>query len=161
MKLPYAESIVNRFWLKVDKKSPYACWEWRGALRNGYGNLAKGSRGSGTEYAHRISWQIHNGSIPPRLCVLHICDNRKCVNPFHLFLGTKKDNTQDMISKSRTNGPAGERNHKAKLKSSDVKKIRQLFSLGITRDELQSIYPIIDRSSLNAILRMATWKHLI
>jgi hypothetical protein len=97
------DSLLNRFWSKVKKTDN--CWEWQ-ACKNehGYGILNIGKRGLGKIRAHRLSFIIHKGEIPESLLVCHRCDNPTCVNPEHLFLGTQKDNTQDMIKKGRGKG---------------------------------------------------------
>src|SRR3989304_6891698 len=89
----------GKFWGYADIVSPDECWEWRRSKTPlGYGML--NIRGH-TIYAHRISYIMTKSPIPDGLCVLHMCDNPGCINPFHLFLGTKKDNTRDMIVKGR------------------------------------------------------------
>jgi hypothetical protein len=80
------------------------CWEWQGYLNeSGYGFTRIGGRGGKAWLAHRLSWEIHNGQIPDGLHVLHKCDNPKCVNPNHLFLGTNLDNILDRVKKGRSN----------------------------------------------------------
>lgn len=73
------------------------CWLWIGGVSYppGYGRMTRG------QYAHRVSYEIHRGKIPVGMHVLHRCDNRLCVNPDHLFLGTQSDNMRDMMAKGR------------------------------------------------------------
>jgi hypothetical protein len=93
--------IKDRLLRKIVINEYTDCWEWQGGKNNvGYG-LIRDEHGMRT--THRVSYELYKGNIPKNLCVLHSCDNPKCVNPEHLRLGTRKDNTQDMISKGRTN----------------------------------------------------------
>ena len=88
-----------RFWRRVVKSE--GCWEWAGPCNEGgYGRVTWNHR----RVAHRISWEMAYGPIPEGLFVLHHCDNRRCVRPEHLFLGTANDNIQDMNAKGRARG---------------------------------------------------------
>ncbi len=92
--------VVHRFWAKVNTTD--TCWLWTAASKNAkfcYGYFKIGRK---KYLAHRISWLITYGIIPNNLYVLHKCDNPKCVNPNHLFLGTAKDNCNDCIAKNRS-----------------------------------------------------------
>jgi hypothetical protein len=94
------KNLWDRFWNKVEVTTDSSlCWEWKAAKApNGYGRFGMGSK---VIQAHRVAWELIYGSIPDKLYVLHSCDNRGCMNPSHLFLGTYKDNMQDCSRKGR------------------------------------------------------------
>ena len=118
------EALEGRFWRHVRKQE--GCWIWTGALLNGYGRLPfgttiKGRRIRANLLAHRVAWEIHHGSIPDEMCVLHKCDNPPCVNVGHLFLGTHADNVADKVAKERQN--RGETHGRRKLTTAQVRRI--------------------------------------
>lgn len=104
-------NTTSDFWAKVDKSGgPEACWLWTGCLSGfGYGSFAMDH----VKYnAHRLAWILVNGPIPKGdgfhgTCVCHRCDNPKCCNPRHLFLGSQNDNLKDMTRKGRHRGTQG------------------------------------------------------
>jgi hypothetical protein len=100
---------------------PEGCWPWTGALSRGYGKLRWGSRDC---RASRLAFEAANGHIPAGACVLHRCDNPRCVNPAHLFAGSHLDNMRDMARKGRSRRPTGELNGSAKLTGERVLAIR-------------------------------------
>jgi hypothetical protein len=90
-------SLPERFWAKVLKSD--GCWEWIGLnSKIGYGQIKIGHT---QVAAHRVSWELHVGPIPAGSMALHHCDNRACVRPDHLYLGTQTDNMRDMWARHR------------------------------------------------------------
>jgi hypothetical protein len=152
-------SIEDRFWNKVAKQ-PSGCWNWRGSIGDkGYGQfrIIKSKQ----VIAHRFSFELANGPIPAGLLVCHTCDNRRCVNPAHLFLGTYKDNTQDMMRKGRESGPPicfGNKNA-ARLTPADVIQIRQLHSAGHSQVRLALDYGV-SGGCISLIVRRETWRNI-
>lgn len=108
--------------------APNGCWEWSGNLsKAGYGRVQ--SVEGTVEYTHRLSWKVYKGTIPPGIFVCHKCDNPKCINPEHLFLGTCADNIEDACRKGRMKIPkeshmSNENHQVSKLTDDQVKFIR-------------------------------------
>jgi hypothetical protein len=149
--------LEERFWEKVDKKGENECWNWLAFVHpTGYGKIAINRK---MYHAHRISWELTNGKIPEGMFVLHKCDNRKCVNPDHLFLGSNKDNMKDMVNKGRGKHPdnRGERHGLHKLTEENVRKIREIYKTKVyTQEEIGNMFGI-KRQQVSTIILRKTW----
>lgn len=134
------------------------CWIWMKSVNHkGYGQF-KLSDGK-TTLAHRASWIAHKGEIPTGLLVCHKCDNRACINPNHLFLGTDKDNSDDKIRKGREARLSGESNPRAKIVEDQVKAIIGEISRGRTLQSLADEYGV-HRNTIHHIKTGRNWRHL-
>lgn len=144
------ENLRNRFWDKVNLWFGIAdedCWNWVAAKTFGYGRLNVNKR---SRLAHHLSWIMYKSEIPEEMNVLHKCDNRACVNPSHLFLGTLKDNNQDCNNKQR---------NYCKLTSEQVKEIRtRLKDCNQSQSELAREYKV-SNTMITDIKLNKWWKH--
>jgi hypothetical protein len=160
---PAPVPVAARFWDKVRTGTPDECWEWQAARRSsGYGVI--GSNRGPTLSAHRVAWELTHGPTPDGLCVLHRCDNRPCVNPGHLFLGTYLDNNRDMAAKGRHGSrtkpeshPRGEGHPLALLTEAAVLEIR---SGGQSTATYASRFGVSETCVRDA-RRGHTWRHLL
>lgn len=126
------------------KTSERGCWEWTGALSRGYGRIRDKATGDGLAgfvQAHRVAWELANGPIPPGMCVCHRCDNRRCCNPSHLFLGDHAANMADMRAKGRASRGAG--HYRAKLSAEDADLIRLAYeTLPVTQTQIANAWGV-------------------
>lgn len=144
----------QRFWPKVSKTD--SCWLWMGAkIQDGYGSFGFGEK---VVSAHRVSWELHNGPIPNGLCVLHKCDVRNCVNPDHLFLGTRDDNMADRNRKGRQ--ARGEKSGRAKLTNAVVIAIRRRYAAGGTSIRKLASEFCISKSQILSVVTFKSWSHV-
>ena len=151
--------VEQRFWKFVRKDGPTMphmdtpCWRWVGRLStHGYGQIGSAARHL---IASRVSFQMHCAAIPSGQCVLHRCDNPECTNPAHLFLGTKKENSQDMVRKARH--AHGTAHPKAKLTEELVASIKTSDASG----RALAIELGVSRSLVTAIRRGEKWTHVV
>jgi hypothetical protein len=152
------ETFKDRFNAKVSPiHNERGCQEWIGHVsKKGYGQICFGGHQGKLTYAHRASWMLRHGGIPDGLCVLHRCDNPRCVNTEHLFLGTKKDNVDDMISKGRQRFNM-KLNGKPKLTRSQVEQIRKELADGIAGNKLAVQFGV-SPANISQINKGHTWK---
>ncbi len=150
------DSDLQRFWDKVEVRGPDDCWDWTSATnRLGYGVF--GIRRDKVYLAPRVCYSIKH-SDPADQCVCHTCDNPRCVNPAHLWLGSKGDNNRDMYQKGRAvNRPlTGEDHQNAKLTERDVRQI-------LKSDEFHRILAKrygVDRTTIGKIKSGKRWSHI-
>jgi hypothetical protein len=154
------DESYNHHVIRLNKKE---CWGWSGSINNsGYGYFScKGIQ----KAAHRYSYEKNIGPIPDGLWVLHKCDNPKCNNPEHLFLGDNSANTKDAYSKGRRQKipiefmRRGKESHLSKLTEEEVICIKKLLSQGRTNTEIARLFGVT-HGNISCIKLGQTWKHL-
>lgn len=131
------------------------CWEWEGHIHNsGYGRITHNRK---TQYAHRFYWELINGDIPTGLDVCHTCDNKLCVNPDHLFLGSRKANMVDAMIKGRMQ--RGEDRYNSVLSESMVRLARERYAKGEQITRIAASMGV-GKTTLGCAIRKKTWRHL-
>ena len=166
------KTLSERFWSMVLKTdNPNDCWIWVGSILPKpslpYGRIfiQRIGRRNLSDLTHRVSWKLHFGPIPDSMCILHSCDNPKCVNPKHLFLGTRKDNSKDMIKKGRGYWPGnnsginsyGEARPAHKLGWDQIAEIRQRYSFRKTTMKDLAIKYKVSKTTIFLILHNKAW----
>lgn len=151
----------ERFWSFVDKQpTPDGCWIWKAGIgSHGYGSFRWGQE-KGHSTAHRYSFQLAhpNEPIPEGVFVCHTCDNRRCVRPDHLWLGSAADNSRDASIKGRV--ARGERQYAAKLTEADVRAIRARYAIGGISQQTLAIEYRVSQWTISAITLGIIWRHV-
>ena len=148
-------SLEARLWNRVDRRGPDECWEWQGGCTAlGYGAITlPGGRGGRT---HRVAWMLAHGPIPTGAWVLHHCDNRRCCNPAHLYLGGIRENNRDRDERNRL--CHGDKHPSAKLTAALVLDLRRRWAAGgLTWGQLAREHGVTPRAIKLAITGK-TWK---
>lgn len=149
--------LETRFWNKVEKAGEDDCWLWTASVAGrGYGQI-KLPKTRRQIYAHRCSYELHEGPIPDEVGVLHSCDNPRCVNPKHLFLGTAGDNAIDTKNKGRH--LFGELNAQSVLTTAQVNRIHDLAESGQSENSVAAMFGV-SSSTIHRIKHGERWHHI-
>lgn len=148
------KQIERRFWLKIDRKSDSECWNWIGAISDGYGEMSI----YGQNYkAHRLSYYICYKKDPGEFLVCHLCNNSCCMNPNHLFLGTNAENIQHAFDTGIRNNQ-GILNPRTRLLESHILEIRELQGT-IKQSEIAQLFNVSE-TTISRLLSGKTWSHV-
>lgn len=153
------QTLQERLFSKIQINESTGCWEWTGAKAHGYGRIYLDGK---VLPAHRVLYELAHGPIPLGLCGCHHCDNRACVNPDHLFLGTVADNHADMDAKGRRAygdlvANKGTDHGRARLTEADVLEIRA--ALGVSQKSLARKFGI-GATQVRRIRDREQWTHI-
>ena len=151
-------NVSDRLWTKVEKRGPTDCWPFTGGL----GSQGRGiiSLGGKNIYASKAAWIVTHGPVNDGVWVLHTCDNGRCCNPAHLFLGTPQDNSADMDSKGRRVTLRGEQDPKSILTDQKVRQIRQLYKpRQFSQFKLAAMFGV-RRTTIQSVLNGSNWAHV-
>ena len=134
------------------------CWNWIGSKdRDGYGVF--GHHRNKQFRAHRASFEFHVAEIAKGMFVCHSCDNTSCINPKHLFIGTAKENTQDMINKQRRTTLYGENHPNSKLTTSQIHQIKELRQNNMLLTDIASQFGV-SFQTISSIAKGTTWNRI-
>ena len=158
-------TLEERFWRQVEVKGEDECWNWKAKSKiKGYGVIGRGGRLAPKVLAHRLSWELANGPVPENKdehhgnVIMHKCDNRLCVNPNHLTLGTQAENVRDMLTKGRgvNNPPIGSKHHATTINEGEAAKLYTMNGpyKAIAQEIGCSLHVVKD------IKRGKTWSHV-
>lgn len=159
------KQTAESFWAKVqgDRRQRNGCWVWQGACNNmGYGTVKWDGK---TYTAHRVAAWLSGLVADPakptnpkeKAHVLHKCDNRKCCNPTHFFIGSYADNQLDAYSKKRKVQPKGEKHTNAKLTDKQAVEIRRIYKVhGLSQQTIANRYDV-SQSAISKIIRGETY----
>ncbi len=151
---PITERLIGK------RKIENGCWLWTGTVSEfGYGimEIVVQTGKQMSFQVHRVSFAHYKGPIPEGMCVLHKCDVRACFNPDHLFLGTRQENTADMLSKGRE--ARGEQTWNAKLSNANIRRIRRAKKSGVRSTDIAKYFST-DRRHINRIVKLERWQHV-
>lgn len=160
------ELLIPKLMDHVDVDSSTGCWNWKHYTSVG-GQAKVNLPGRQGLLAPRIVWELNRGEIPKGVCVCHTCDNPRCVNPVHLWLGTHEDNMRDRNLKgrarggySRSNKARGTDNGAAKLTDNNVREVRQRYANGWTTQTALADEFGVGQTTISRIVRHKQWKHV-
>lgn len=142
------------FWAKVNQ-SDDGHWYWLGTKNwSGYGNLLRDGK---RIYAHRYAYILLNGPLPPKACLLHSCDIRHCVRPDHLRIGSRRENSLEMVERGRSQ--KGESHSGAILTEDAIKAIFACRQAGLTQKRIATAFGV-SRQEIGLILAGKRWGHI-